>query len=65
MDIFYQSLDIDQSLKKKLHYNEFMLQIHQEEHAMNKKLKGKHGDTSTIIGNLFAQDLVFFAIDEF
>ena len=29
---------------------------------MNKKLKGKHGDTSTIIGNLFAQDLVFFAM---
>jgi len=32
---------------------------------MNKKLVGKHGDTSTIIGNLFAKNLLFFAIDEF
>ncbi len=37
MDLFYESLPIPD--KKKLHYNEFMLEIHKEEHKLNKMLK--------------------------
>jgi protein AFG1 len=37
MDHFFESLDFKE--KKKLHYNEFMLEVHQEEHRLNQKLK--------------------------
>jgi predicted ATPase len=33
MDLFYDSIDIKH--KRKLHYNEFMLEIHKEEHKVN------------------------------
>jgi len=39
MDLFYERLNISE--KKKMHYNEFMLEIHKEEHALNKKLKNQ------------------------
>ncbi len=53
MDLFYESLDVG-SRKKKLHYNEFMLLMHEMEHDVNKKLKGKTGETIAIVGNQFA-----------
>jgi len=37
MDQFYDSLG--PIGKRKLHYNEFMLEIHKEEHKLNQKLK--------------------------
>lgn len=64
IDLFYDSLDIG-ARKKKLHYNEFMLMMHEMEHAVNKKLKGKTGETIAIVGNEFAEDLTFFFVDEF
>ena len=64
MDLFYESLDVG-ARKKKLHYNEFMLMMHEMEHDVNKKLKGKTGETIAIVGNQFAQDLTFFFVDEF
>jgi len=48
-----------------LHYNEFMLQVHEEEHKVNKKLKNKRGDTIKVVGNNFSLPLTVFAIDEF
>lgn len=53
MDIFYDTLDVG-TRKKKLHYNEFMLLMHEMEHEVNKKLKGKTGETIAIVGNQFA-----------
>jgi predicted ATPase len=37
MDLFFDTLDIKE--KRKLHYNEFILEIHKEEHKLNQKLK--------------------------
>ena len=51
--------------KKKLHYNEFMLQVHQMEHKLNKKLKGRASETIAVTGNMFALNTSFFFIDEF
>jgi predicted ATPase len=40
MDLFFDSLDPSfQAHKRKLHYNEFMLEVHKQEHALNKQLK--------------------------
>ena len=66
-DLFYESLDL-QAKKKRMHYNEFMLEIHQEEHKVNQKLKGfkgSGGDTIAVVGDNFCKDLLLFYIDEF
>lgn len=34
VDLFFQSLDVG-ARKKKLHYNEFMLMMHEMEHSVN------------------------------
>jgi protein AFG1 len=44
MDLFFESLGPHVG-KRKLHYNEFMLEIHKEEHALNQKLKNQNKDT--------------------
>eukprot|EP00354_Favella_ehrenbergii_P004577 CAMPEP_0170457340 /NCGR_PEP_ID=MMETSP0123-20130129/4666_1 /TAXON_ID=182087 /ORGANISM="Favella ehrenbergii, Strain Fehren 1" /LENGTH=165 /DNA_ID=CAMNT_0010721103 /DNA_START=414 /DNA_END=911 /DNA_ORIENTATION=- len=51
--------------KKKQHYNEFMLQIHEMEHKVNKKMRGRVGETIAIVGNEFSLSKSFFFIDEF
>lgn len=33
MDLFFEHLGIES--KKKLHYNEFMLEVHKSEHSLN------------------------------
>ena len=48
-----------------MHYQEFMLKVHQQEHKINKKLKGQTGDTISYVGNGFAEDLMLLFIDEF
>lgn len=63
MDLFYESLNID--TKRKLHYNEFMLEVHKEEHKLNKMLKGQSSDTIRLVGQNFSKDIIFFCIDEF
>jgi predicted ATPase len=37
--------------KKRAHFNEFMLEVHQMEHSVNKQLKNKVGETIAIVGN--------------
>ena len=69
-DLLYQSMDLKDpktstERKKKLHYNEFMLQVHQMEHKLNKKLKGRASETIAVTGNMFALNTSFFFIDEF
>jgi cell division protein ZapE len=64
VDLFYDCLDVG-NRKRKMHYNEFMLLMHEMEHSVNKMLKGKTGETVGIVGNQFAQDLTFFFVDEF
>ena len=44
MDQFYDSLPPSVG-KRKLHYNEFMLEVHKEEHHLNQKLKNSSKDT--------------------
>ena len=39
MEQFFEQLDIPE--KNFLHYHEFMLKIHEKEHIINRKLKGK------------------------
>ncbi|CDW84177.1 lactation elevated protein 1 [Stylonychia lemnae] len=63
MDLFNDSLNIE--AKKKLHYNEFMLEVHKEEHKLNQKLKNQSQDTILTVGNGFCRDITFFSIDEF
>lgn len=63
MDLLYDSMDIKN--KRRMHYNEFMLEIHKEEHKVNQKLKGQTGDTIKVVGNNFCSDLTIFCIDEF
>eukprot|EP00347_Sterkiella_histriomuscorum_P005559 403356147 len=63
MDLFFETLNID--AKRKLHYNEFMLEIHKQEHKLNKELKGQSTDTIHKVGKVFCQDIIFFCIDEF
>ena len=63
MDLFYETIDIKE--KRKMHYNEFMLEIHKEEHKVNQKLKHASEDTISVVGNDFCKDLTLFCIDEF
>jgi predicted ATPase len=48
-----------------MHFSEFMLKVHEMEHKVNQKLKGRTGDTIAVVGNLLAQDVTLFYIDEF
>lgn len=63
-DLLYASLDLGDR-KDKMHYNEFMLNIHQTEHKVNKRLRGRVGETIAIVGNEFSVGKTFFFIDEF
>jgi len=63
-DLLYHSLDLG-TRKRRLHYSEFMLQIHMMEHRINKKMKGRVGETIAIVGNEFSLNTSFFFIDEF
>jgi predicted ATPase len=49
-DMFYETLDIGDR-KVRMHYSEFLLKVHEMEHAVNQKLKGKTGETIAIVGN--------------
>lgn len=62
---FFKYLDIDPKNKKFMHYQEFMLQIHQMVHKINKKLKGQSQDTISAVGDLYSEDLLLLCIDEF
>lgn len=42
-----------------------MLEIHEREHKLNRKLKGKSQDTINAVANEFSQDLMVLTIDEF
>ena len=37
-----------------MHFSEFMLKVHEMEHKVNQKLKGRTGDTIAVVGNLLA-----------
>ena len=63
-ELLYESLALGVR-KRKQHYNEFMLQIHEMEHKVNTKMKGRAGDSISIVGNEFSLDTTFFFIDEF
>ena len=63
MEQFYEALELKS--KKFLHYQEFMLQIHETEHKVNKQLRGKSQDTIAAVGKTFCEDLLVFCIDEF
>ena len=64
MDMFYDSLGPNIG-KRKLHYNEFMLEIHKEEHHLNQKLKNQNRDTIATVGNNFCKELTILCVDEF
>ena len=64
VELFYECLDIGKR-KQRFHYQEFMLLMHEMEHELNQKLKGKTGETIAITGNTFVKDLTFLFIDEF
>jgi predicted ATPase len=49
-DLLYDSLT-QTTPKKRSHFNEFMLEVHQMEHKVNKLLKNKIGETIAIVGN--------------
>ena len=51
MEQFFESLELPPFTAKFLHYQEFMLQIHELEHKINKKLKGRAIDTINEVGN--------------
>lgn len=42
-----------------------MLKIHEHEHKVNKKLKGKSQDTINVVGNEFCKEMLVLCIDEF
>ena len=63
-DLLYESMRLD-GRKRKQHYNEFMLQIHEMEHKVNNRMKGRVGDSIAIVGNEFSLGTTFFFIDEF
>jgi predicted ATPase len=42
-----------------------MLQIHEDEHKINQKLKNQSEDTISVVGHNFCKDITFFCIDEF
>lgn len=48
-----------------MHYNEFMLRIHENEHKLNKKLRGRSTDTISAVGQEFCEELIILCIDEF
>lgn len=62
MDLFYNELPIKN--KQRLHYAEFMLQIHQMEHKINQQ-KDRAVDTITKVGNDYSKGIDILCIDEF
>ena len=62
MDMFYNELPIKR--KTRLHFAEFMLQIHQHEHKINQE-KDRSVDTITKVGNEYCKNLDLICIDEF
>jgi len=42
-----------------------MLEVHKEEHSLNKRLKNQSTDTIATVGNNFCRDLTVFCVDEF
>jgi predicted ATPase len=42
-----------------------MLEIHKEEHNLNKQLKNSSRDTIATVGTNFSKDLTVFCVDEF
>lgn len=62
-DLFYDSIDIPD--KRRLHFNEFMLEVHEKEHKLNKKLKGQTTDSVTVVGEEIAREYSYLYIDEF
>ena len=65
IETLFKSFQLDPKTQCFLHYQEFMLKVHQREHKINQKLKGKTGDTISYVGNEFAADLLVLCIDEF
>ena len=61
MDSFYECLPIER--KVRMHYNEFMLQIHQKEHKVN-QIKAS-SDTIRQVGNEFCENIDVLCLDEF
>ena len=51
--------------KREYHYNEFMLEIYEMEHKVNKRMRGRAGDSIAIVGNEFSLGTSFCFIDEF
>lgn len=62
MDMFYNELPVKK--KRRLHYAEFMLQIHEEEHKINQQ-KERSVDTILKVGNEYSKDVEVICIDEF
>jgi protein AFG1 len=62
MDMFYNELPVKK--KRRMHYAEFMLQIHEEEHKVN-MLKERTMDTINTVGNAYSNDVEVLCIDEF
>lgn len=62
MDMFYKEMPI--KTKRRLHYAEFMLQIHQEEHKVNKQTD-RTVDTIKRVGYDYSQNLDLLCLDEF
>lgn len=64
MDQFYECLG-DGVGKVKMHYNEFMLEVHKQEHSLNRMLKNQNRDTIATVGNNFCKGLSVICVDEF
>lgn len=62
MDTFFNELPIKR--KTRLHFAEFMLEIHQEAHKVNQKTD-RSVDTITEVGNQYCKDFDAICIDEF
>lgn len=62
MDMLYNEIPLKN--KVRLHYAEFMLQIHQDEHKINQK-KDRSVDTISQVGNNYCRGIDLLCIDEF
>ena len=62
MDMLYNEIPIKN--KVRMHYAEFMLKIHEDEHKINMK-KDRSIDTITQVGNEFCKGINFLCVDEF
>ena len=65
MDLFYNSLPLHISRKRRVHFHAFMIDVHKRIHAMKQKLGHRGGDPIEPVARDLATEAYILCFDEF